>query len=234
MQPYFFPYAQQLRFLGQCDVWIIFDLPRIARKTWVTRNRILNREKAETYIWLDLHREDQGKPIFEARLGSIDWAPRLRRQLGIYRKHAAYFEETMNFLETLPIEGVSTISRLNSLILRATARYLGLGTTILEASEIGFDLSKCADPGDFGLEFSRQMGATSYLNAPGGRHLFQPNKFAEHGIKLQFYQAMPLVYSTKPFLFIEDLSVLDSLMWLGRAGLSEWAKSTSSIELLTS
>jgi len=36
------------------------------------------------------------------------------------------------------------------------------------------------------IAVARALGATRYVNSPGGRELYEPEAFAEHGIELNF------------------------------------------------
>lgn len=87
---------------------------------------------------------------------------------------------------------------------------------------MGLQLPKTAEPGEWALYISKEVGAKIYSNAAGGRYLFDPEIYSSHGIKLEFYKPLELSYQTRKFQFVPDLSVIDSLMWIGVEGLKNF------------
>ena len=50
MQPYFYPYIGYFALIAQCDEWEVFDISQFTRRSWMTRNRILNPHKPWVYV----------------------------------------------------------------------------------------------------------------------------------------------------------------------------------------
>lgn len=222
MQPYFFPYAQQLRHIAQCDRWISFDTPQFTRKSWITRNRIADRNTGWTYISVPVVKGASRGSIAAANLASSDWRQALRDQLRVYDGAARYYDETISIVERCLGVGATTIGELNTRVLGELCTTLEIGTPIDRLSELDLGLPDSAEPGDWALLVSQALGASVYSNAPGGRHLFDPQKYRDGRVDLEFYEPAALVYPTPGFTFEPGLSIVDTLMWLGPARVSEW------------
>lgn len=215
MQPYFFPYFQQYRHIAQCDLWVVFDTVKYSRKTWVSRNRILNRQRGWQYIAAPVVRGASLGSIAEAELAPGEWRERdVLSALKNYRHDAPNYEATCELVREILHAPARTIADLNTHALKRVARQLGIDTPILRLSEMNLDLPKDAGPGEWGLLIAEAMSADIYSNAPGGTHLFDPAQFEAAGIQLEFYTPIPLTHPTGSFTFEPGLSVIDTLMWM--------------------
>jgi len=97
--------------------------------------------------------------------------------------------------------------------LDAVCRYIGLPFRPKICSELGLDLPPSLGAGDWSLEIASQMGAKSYLNPISGRPLFDLGQFARRNVALEFLAPIPFHYESGPWHPIEDLSILDVLLW---------------------
>lgn len=225
MQPYFFPYAQQIRHIGQCDRWIVFDTPQFTRKSWITRNRIADRNREWSYISAPVRKGASHGNIVDATLAPGDWRRALRDRLRVYEGVAGYYEQTMSMVERCIDVAAQSIADLNTHILTELCNTLAIGTPIDRLSALDLALPEAAEPGEWALLISKAFGASTYSNASGGRHLFDSDHYRRCGIELEFYEPIPLVYQTAPgFTFVPDLSVVDALMWQGRSALAAWCR----------
>lgn len=225
MQPYFFPYAQQFRHIAQCDQWLIFDTVKFSRKTWLSRNRVANPDSEFSYISVPIAKGATHGTIVQAQIARHDWQATLFDQLRCYSAVAPFYNETVALIEESTRGDARNLSELNTRIIRTICSALKINTEIQRVSEMSFDLPRETDPGEWALLISKQLGADIYSNAPGGRHLFDSNLYRVHGLQLEFYEPAALEYRTEGLPFIPDLSIIDSLMWLGADGVSRFASS---------
>lgn len=223
MQPYFFPYTQQFRHIGQCDRWIVFDTPKFSRKTWESRNRIADRNTGWSYLSVPVAKGATSGSIGEAPLATeIDWRAGLLDKLRVYQASAPHYRETLDWIEQCIAPEMATLGELNTRILTQTCLRLGIETPIERLSDLSLDLPSSAGPGDWGLLISKAVGADRYSNAEGGQHLFDAEVYRRQGVELEFYQRRPLDYPTPGFPFTPDLSIIDAAMWMGWQALSAW------------
>ena len=215
MQPYFFPYLGHFDLIHRVDEWIVFDTAQYMRHQWVNRNRILHPNTGWQYVTVPLQKHARETPInrIETAAGG-DWRGRILRQLQHYRKRAPFCGEVMGFLEETFAAAGDNLADLNAVTLERTCRRLGIATPFHVLSRLNLALEgPIAEPGDWALRIAQAHGADEYVNAAGGADLFDPEKFAAHGIALFIQSYEHMTYSCGPFRFEPGLSILDVMMW---------------------
>jgi hypothetical protein len=223
MQPYFLPYFEQFRLIAACDVWVVFDTAQFTRKSWMTRNRILNRDKGTAYVSVPVQHTGLGTRIQDALVDhGQDWRGRIMDKLKVYQAEAPHYAATRDFIGDTLAGCHETLASLNAAVLLAVCRYLGIATPIKVTSALPLDLPEACEPGEWALHISKQMGATEYRNAAGGKDLFDEALYASHGIALSFHEHRRRQYATGSFDFVADLSVIDWMMWNDRETLHAW------------
>lgn len=229
MQPYFFPYAQQIRHINQCDYWVVYDTAKFSRKSWVTRNRIANKDTAWSYISVPIVKGASQLSIAAAMISTQNWKQKLLDSLKCYKTAAPYYIETLDFVEYCIDDVSDSIADLNANIIKKICDYLDISTTVKQLSDMSLQLPGSAEPGEWACLISKALDAGIYSNAPGGRHLFNTEYYSKNNIVLEFYQPAPLEYLTPGFKFEPNLSIVDSLMWIGRSEVSKWCHDTGSM-----
>lgn len=106
-----------------------------------------------------------------------------------------------------------SLTDLNASGIARVCERLGLDLRLDICSRLGLDLPAVEHPGGWALEISTLLGASEYLNPPGGRLLFRPEEFAARNIRLAFTETPDFRYACPPFVFEPRLSMLDVLMW---------------------
>jgi hypothetical protein len=223
MQPYFLPYFEQFRLIAACDRWVVFDTAQYTRKSWMNRNRILNREKGTAYISVPVQHTGLDTTIWDAHLDAAqDWRGKLLDKLRVYQADAPHYAAVRTLVGDATAGQYDTLAVLNTALLRRVCSHLGIDTPIEVASQLPLELPEACAPGEWALHIARQLGATEYRNAAGGRALFDASLYAQHGIALSFHEACPRTYATGRFAFVPDLSIVDWLMWNDLDTLRDW------------
>lgn len=106
-----------------------------------------------------------------------------------------------------------SLVKLNANGLRTVCEYIGLPFRYKICSEMPLTFPDKMKPGDWAPEICRQIGAKSYLNPIGGRELFDEQQFRGLNVDLLFLETTAFHYSTGPYEFVPNLSILDVLMW---------------------
>jgi len=220
MQPYFFPYAGYFSLIHATESWVVFDTAQYIRRAWVNRNRILS-DGAElwSYVRVLVEHAPRETAIADIRVDSKQpWLPQFWGQLDVYRlRRAPYFSPTMDWLQAeMTTSAQISEGRLAPLLVRllvATCDYIKLPFSYQVFSQMSLTLPTEMSPGDWALHVSKSMQAKSYVNAPGGRSLFDPEAFASSGIELQILEPQLVPYRQGRGPFIAGLSILDLLMW---------------------
>jgi hypothetical protein len=223
MQPYFLPYFEHFRLIAACDRWVIFDIAQFTRKSWMTRNRIVNREKGTAYISVPVKHTGLDTPIHAAALDNDqDWRGKLLGRLRVYSAEAPHYKEVLALLQEVLQGEFDTVSSLNTALLRRICAYLEIATPIVVCSELAIDFPDDCGPGEWACHVSKALGATEYRNPSGGRALFDQEFYKRNGLALSFHEHRPQQYVTGSFDFVPDLSIVDWMMWNDKASLQSW------------
>ena len=215
MQPYFFPYPGYFELINRTDRWIVFDTVQYIHHGWINRNRILHPMSGWQYINVPLKKHSRSRsPIKDIVISpNVDWKGRILAQLVHYKKKARYYKETVELVDTCLDAKESRISTLNAKALKHVCGRLGINFTIEFFSEMDIDLGTVNRPGDWALRICEAMGATEYLNPPGGADLFDPQAFIASGVTLSIKEFQNMEYDCRRWDFIPGLSIIDVMMW---------------------
>lgn len=183
MQPYFLPYTGYFRLLAGTDMFVIYDSVQFPRRGWVHRNR-LKRDSGEL-DWLTLPlayapRETLiSKMVFHHDADRL-WESRLRG-FPASRTPVSATEEILENMRRLEGTPLSYLVRLIEIV----SVQLGLSTPMILASEINTPSLDDTMASRI-IAICRELGATHYLNAPGGSALYDQVLFASKNIELEF------------------------------------------------
>ena len=225
MQPYFSPYIGYFQLINAVDKWIVFDIVQFKRRQWINRNRILHPKSGSQYIIVPKRKLSRETLIKDVVIDNRqDWKNKIIAQLVHYKKEAPYYKETIGFLKECFFSeesNVESLSKLNAIIIKKVCERLNIKFEYAICSELELQLGEIAEPGDWALKISEQLGAKEYINPPGGRDIFIPAKFTEKGIKLRFLAPKPIYYNQKGYEFVPDLSIVDVMMWNSEKEITE-------------
>lgn len=225
MQPYFFPYLEYFRLIHHCDHWLVFDTAQYTRKSWMNRNRIINREKGWSYLSVPVQHEGKHFPIRHARIVADScWRDNVLDRLRVYQHEAPHYNSVNAMIRSILSASSDNLAELNLLAIRSVCSYLGIATPIQSVSELNLDLPERCEPGEWALQIAKRVGATEYRNPSGGVSLFDECSFKNAGIKLAFHEHRRISYDTGSFTAVENLSVIDVLMWNAVEKILVWLK----------
>jgi hypothetical protein len=169
-QPYFCPMASWFRLLSETELFVIYDDAQHTRRGWIHRNRLRDLNGEVRWLTLPLRKAPQETPIKD-----MQFAP------GALEEFRERLKPFGRFKIPMDIDG-SMVDYLER-TLKDTAQALGIRWNAIRSSELGIAGLKAQDRI---LEICKRVGATHYLNALGGRTLYQPQAFAAAGVELEF------------------------------------------------
>jgi hypothetical protein len=182
MQSYFLPYAGYFRLLCDVDAFVMLDSVQFPKGGWVHRNRL--RDDLGRLRWLTLPLA--AKPL-ATPIANIRYAPNaeeiLRRNADRFaacreaRAHTAALVERALSVEGTPIATIEDL-------LCKTAAILGLTAPLMREAELGLPSDLRRQERIYAI--CEALGAAVYLNAPGGRDLYDSADFAKRGVKVEF------------------------------------------------
>jgi hypothetical protein len=214
MQPYFFPYIGYFDLIYRTDRWVVFDTAQYIRHGWVNRNRILHPNEGWLYITVPTKSHHRDTPINRIRIREDGrWRDTIRGQLTHYTNKAPYFDPVFDLVSSCLNDSQGSLARLNVRSLSRVCEYLDIPFRHSLFSEMDLDLGPIEAPGDWALRIAEAMGATEYVNPPGGADLFDRSKFETAGIRLTIQQPVDFVYPCDGYEYEPNLSIVDVLMW---------------------
>lgn len=214
MQPYFFPYLGYFDLIAAVDLWVTLDTVQYIRRGWMHRNRVLHPQQGWQYIHVPIARHERCTNICDIVVAQDDeWNVRLIRQLDHYRRHAPHFEATRAIVQECVADPNPSLGRFNVSVLERFCDALGLRFSHAYLSELGVPLGPIERPDDWALRVCQALGATTYINPSGGRAIYDPERFRDHGIEMRFQEPLDFTYECGPYAFQPGLSIIDVCMW---------------------
>jgi hypothetical protein len=214
MQPYFAPYIGYFDLIRRCDQWVVFDSVQYIRHGWVNRNRILHPRKDEQYVVVPLRKHSRETLIKDVEIAPGDeWRSRICGQLQHYRRKAPHFRAVVDLVSSVLELNTPSLSHLNVWFLQQISARLGLRFNFQVFSAMNLALPEITRPGQWALEISAALGATEYINLPGGKDLFDAAEFNARGIKLTIQEPTDFGYPCPGYNFVPGLSIIDVMMW---------------------
>lgn len=223
MQPYFLPYLGYFDLIRNSDRWIVFDTAQYIRHGWVNRNRILHPNEGWQYIGVPIRKHGLRTPINEIEINnSLPWREKIIGQLAHYRRHAPHYEAALGVIRECLIIETDLLGELNVHALSVICSYLRIPFEPEIFSRMDLRLGEIRSPGDWALEISKSMGATEYINPPGGREIFVRENFFRANIALNIRDVAPIEYSCRGYKFEPRLSIVDTMMWVSREKIADY------------
>lgn len=217
MQPYFLPYLGYWQLMHCVDTFVIYDDVNFIKGGWINRNRYLyqNQPKIFNIIMQDA---SSFKKINEIGLmqsnNSYNPMKKMMSTFAMAYRKAPYYDETVSLLEQIASYKETNMSRFIENSLRVISNYLDITTNILVSSDLekteGLAKEKRV------IDICKRLEADIYVNAIGGKELYNAGEFGENGIILKFIKMNSIEYPQFGGTFVPNLSIVDVLMFNGR------------------
>lgn len=214
MQPYFFPYFGHFQLIARVDRWVVFDVVKYNRKSWVNRNRILRPDSGWQYVSVPTNKAGD-QTIHDVTIcDRSETLAKILGQLDHYRRKAPHFERVVELVRTtFDATKTDRLAELNRLGLGAVCAYLGVPFRAEIASDFASELPPASHAGQWALEICKKLGASAYVNPESGRDIFRPEEWQAARIALEFLAPAEFRYDCPPYTFESGLSIIDVLMW---------------------
>lgn len=212
MQPYFLPYIGYFQLLNAVDEFVVYDNIKYTKKGWINRNRYLV-DGQDRIMSIPLKKDADHLDVVQRRLSDLyeKEAEALKRRISAAYRGAPFFDDAYPvFLRCVDCEERNLFGFLRNSI-EQVADYLSIDTKIITSSTIGEQSGLKSQ--DRVLAICERRGADQYINAIGGRELYDKATFRSRGIELSFIQTDPIVYKQFDKPFVPYLSILDVMMF---------------------
>jgi hypothetical protein len=213
MQPYFLPYIGYFQLIAAVDRIVLLDDVNYINRGWINRNRLpVNGEPA--WFTMPIVGASQNKLINEIDILPDDgWKSRMTSAISTAYKAAPQYASVMPILEHLLASATGNLSTFLHHSLRTVCDHIGIRTEIIPTSSVH---PKGELKGQQRiLDICRREQATTYVNLPGGRELYEAIHFDENRIILRFlnpaFSTLKVSHSNAegPVLSILDLLMLN-------------------------
>ncbi|MEP6604482.1 MAG: WbqC family protein [Nitrosospira sp.] len=183
MQPYFMPYAGYFRLFAVADLFVALDCVQFPRRGWVHRNRLTDENGELQWLTVPLKKGDRDT----TRICDLRFPENAKmvlfeqtRRFPVLQRIGETHSDLANLLFNVgndPTEYfISTLTEM--------AGILGLNCPVMRSSTLNIDFRFKAQQRI--IEIARQLGATGYVNAPGGKDLYDEASFKKAGLTLEF------------------------------------------------
>lgn len=183
MQPYFFPYAGYFRLFSAADTVVMFDCVQFPRRGWVHRNRFALASGGLDWLTLPLVKAERSVRIDQLRFPT-DVAARLEAAMQRFPVLARALRTKDPLIQrVLDFPDDDTATYLCEMVAHVAAA-LGFSKPIVRSSSLDIDPNLRAQ--DRVLAIVKALGATQYVNPPGGRELYGHELFSSAAVQLRF------------------------------------------------
>jgi len=211
MQPYLFPYAGYFQLIRAVDKFILFDDVNFIMRGWINRNNILMGGQKSLFS-IPLVKASQNKLINETAISDTGkWKEKFLRTITMAYAKAPYFKEIYSLIESITYQEDVILSKFIYKSLVKICETLGITTTIVPSSSV-FNNRELKGQTRI-LDICIRENAGIYINAIGGRELYDRELFESKGIDLRFIQSGLMRYNQFKEPFVPGLSIIDVMMF---------------------
>lgn len=205
IQSSFIPWRGYFDFIASVDAFVIYDDVQYSKNSWRNRNKIKTSKGVEWLTVPVLHK-NLSQLITETYIQQdIPWS---KKHLGAwnsnYRK-APFYSIIMELLGEFDDKAHTTITELNSYLIRRICNYLEIKTPIILSNELSLQGRQTHRL----IDLLKKLKATSYLSGPVADIYLDKKVFMENGIALEYksydYTPYPQLWGE----FIGEVTVLD-------------------------
>lgn len=214
MQPYIFPYLGYFQLINAVDTFVFYDDVNFIKQGWINRNKILINGQ-ENLFTIPIKKASSFELINQTELHPViykKWKNKFLKGLEQSYKKAPFFSDIFPVIENLFDKNYNTISDLSMVSIKIFANYLVLETKF-EISSEKFSDTRELDRTKRLQIINKSLQASTYINAIGGRELYNKEDFKQDNIDLKFLKPELKAYKQFDNNFISGLSIIDVLMF---------------------
>ena len=214
MQPYFFPYLGHFSLINSTEKWIFFDVTQYTKKSWISRNRILN-SVGWSYINIPLSNSTTSIKIKDAKILNYKLAViNIFNKIAQYKKIAPFYYQTIDFLNNI-FENFTkdSLSEFNIFSIIKLCEYFNINLNYEVASNLKINKADIKKPGDWALHICKSLEAKKYINPISGIEIFDQSEFKRNNIDIYSHQYIDEKYDTGIFTYSPSMSIIDVMMW---------------------
>lgn len=183
MQPYLFPYIGYYQLVAAADIFVFLDDVNFIKRGFINRNWVMDRARRPMPFRIPVRGASQNRRINELIYDPPGPKP-LKTVRQCYAGSTGFEEFYPLFDEVISQAEDHSVAEISALSITLVAKSLKLRTRFLTASEV--DPRRTHSGHERILDICRHLGASRYINLPGGRNLYDADVFLGEGIQLSF------------------------------------------------
>ncbi|MEM7147002.1 MAG: WbqC family protein [Verrucomicrobiota bacterium] len=211
MQPYAFPYLGYFQLIHAVDRFILLDNVNFIVRGYINRNQVLGPDGPAPFT-IPVQDASQNRLIHDIDIADDSpWQSKLLKTLAQTYQNAPQYHSAFPLIEHLITTAHGNLAHFIQNSLSELNQYLQINTPVTTASTISTDPDLRAQ--DRILALCQHENASEYINAEGGRELYDAPAFHSHNIQLTFLEHTPVPYPQFKEPFVPRLSIIDALMF---------------------
>jgi len=212
MQPYLFPYIGYFQLINSCEKFILYDDVQFIKGGWINRNRLLVNGQAK-YFSLPIKKASTHLNINERFLSDniLPGKIKILNQISQAYQKAPYFSEVFEFISEIILYNENNLNNFIFNTIIRCCKFFKIDTEIVRSSELNYNRDLSGQ--ERIIEINKNQGCTHYINAIGGKELYDKKTFHKNKIKLSFLATRPIIYKQFNNEFIANLSIIDVMMF---------------------
>ncbi len=182
MQPYFIPYAGYFRLFAATDLFVVYDCVQFIRRGWIHRNYMQLASGETDWLTLPLAKAPQ-----DIKIKDLAFAPDAPARWDEQKRRFPILTDKKNrnnpLLKTVDVLEGSPLAYIEK-NLHAACEVLGTHFNVVRSSALA--IPEEVKGQERILAICEAMRAKHYVNAPGGRELYDSTTFKKYNIQLGF------------------------------------------------
>ncbi len=212
MQPYFCAYIGYYQLINSVDKFVICDNMQYTKKGWFNRNRILD-NGTDRMFTIPLKKDNR---YLNANLryladNSITERMRILKQIQSLYKKAPFFSQNYPLFRRLFIQENNNLFDFIHFSVIELCSIFDIKTQIILSSSLDIDQELKSQ--DRIIEMCKYLKTDTYINAIGGKELYDKESFNKEGIDLKYIRTKKIEYDQFDHDFVPWLSIIDILMF---------------------
>jgi WbqC-like protein family len=221
MQPYIFPYLGYFQLIAAVDKFVVYDDIAFIKQGWINRNYILL-NGARHLFTIPVQNISSNAHINKTLVSykPFKWDHKLLQTFRQAYNSAPYCKQIFPIIEKV-ITGSQgkAIGMVASDSIVSVLQYLSIERDIVHSHDrYNNEHLKNAERV---IDICKKENADTYINAIGGKTLYAPELFSQHNISLHFLNTHFESYQQTGGQFVEDLSIIDVLMYNSKEKVKE-------------
>ncbi|MGM7683385.1 WbqC family protein [Cytobacillus sp. Hm23] len=214
MQPYLFPYISYFQLIHAVDQFVVYDDVQYINRGFINRNRILLNNNAHLFTF-SVKKAPRHYKINERHYSGNFYTERdtfLKTIERAYKK-SNNFIDIYNLLSAclnIDIENYN-VAQINERVIKQLCEFLDINTQFKRSSSL--NIKSELKGHERILAINLALESSHYINSIGGKSIYSKEYFSEFGINMSFLEAKKMKYNQKSKEFIENLSIIDILMF---------------------